>query len=127
MAIISFIFSNLWWMIPLCITIWFYYLIYNALISIGRYNIFTTLLITLPLRLITGLFKGLIASITLFFYGFITLLFIFLPFYLYTHWEIFKDLIVYISVFLIFAPFVYFIFKVFKEELNYYKELQNSK
>lgn len=127
MAIISFIFSNLWWMIPLGITIWFYYLIYNALVSIGRYNIFTTLLITLPLRLITGLFKGLVASITLFFYGFITLIFIFLPFYLYTHWEIFKDLIVYISIFLIFAPFIYYIFKVFKEELNYYKELQNSK
>lgn len=124
MSIISFLFSNMWWMIPLCITIYFYYLIYNLLINVGRTNILSTLLVTLPLRLITGVFKGFVYSIVLIFYGFITLLFIFLPFYFYFRYEIFKDIIVYGTIFLFFSPYIYFIIKVFKEELDHIKALK---
>lgn len=93
----------------------------------GRGNVLTTLLVTIPLRLISGVLKGFIYSIALIFYGFITLLFIFMPLYFYTHSEIFKDVIVYGTIFLFFAPYIYFIVKILKEELDYLKVLSSFK
>lgn len=120
------LFYNLWWIIPLILTICFYYLIYRSLVRIGRLSIISTLILTIPLRLISGLFKGFVTSIVFIFYGFLTLLFIFFPFYWYSKNEIFKDIIVYGTVLLFLMPYFYFIFKVFKEELDHYKSMQDS-
>ena len=109
------------------VTIYFYYLIYNVVVDLGHLNKFTTLFISLPIRLIIGLFKGLITSIPVTFYGFIFLLFTSLPLYWILNVEIYKDVIVNGTIFLFFTPYLYFIIKVFKEELEHYNALTISK
>jgi Zn-dependent protease len=127
MAIISFIFSNLWWIFPLIIIGFIFHTIYQFLVNVGRINKITFFLISLPLRLITSLFKGLLASILITFYGFITMCFIIIPIHLMTHWAPLKDIGVGLTLIMIFAPFFYYFIKTFKQELELYKILHNSK
>jgi hypothetical protein len=127
MAIISFILSNLWWMIPLIIIGFIFYTVYEFLVNIGHTNKITFFLISLPLRLITSLFKGLLASVLITFYGFITLMFIAVPIFLITNWAPLKDICVGLTFIMIFAPFFYYFIKTFKQELELYKLLHGSK
>jgi Zn-dependent protease len=127
MAIISFIFSSLWWIIPLLIIGYISFTVYRFLVDAGHTNKFTFFLISLPLRLFTSLFKGLLASIIITFYGFITVCFIIVPIHLMTHWAPLKDIGVGLTLIMIFAPFFYYFIKTFKEELELYKILHNSK
>ncbi len=94
---------------------------YKMLVDLGHANKFTFLLISMPLRLVASLFKGLLASIIITFYGFITLMFIAIPFYLIFHWEWIKNACVWLTIIMIFAPFFYYFIKIFKEELELYK------
>jgi Zn-dependent protease len=118
---------NLWWIIPVLIIGYISFTVYYFLVNIGHTNKITFFLISLPLRLITSLFKGLLASILITFYGFITMCFIVIPIHLMTHWAPLKDIGVGLTLIMIFAPFFYYFIKTFKEELELYKILHNSK
>jgi hypothetical protein len=127
MAIISFIFSSLWWIIPLIIIGYISFTVYRFLVDVGHTNKITFFLISLPLRLFTSLFKGLLASLLITFYGFITLMFIAVPIHLMTHWAPLKDVCVGLTLIMIFAPFFYYFIKTFKQELELYKIMHSSK
>jgi hypothetical protein len=123
----AFLFYNLWWMIPVAVIIYTINLVYRFLVDTGHTNKFSFILISIPLRLITSLFKGLLASIIITFYGFIILMFIALPIHLMTFWAPLKDICIFFTFIMIFAPFFYYFIKIFKEELELYKILYSSK
>lgn len=81
----------------------------------------------MPLRLIMSIFKGLLASIIITFYGFITMCFIIVPLYLFTGWDSLKDVGVGLTLIMIFAPFFYYFIKTLKEELELFKIVHISK
>lgn len=123
----AFLFLNLWWIIPILIIVYAFYMAYSVLVDIGHTNKISFILISLPLRLFTSLFKGLLASIIITFYGFITMCFIIVPIHLMTHWAPLKDIGVGLTLIMIFAPFFYYFIKIFKEELELFKELHGNK
>jgi hypothetical protein len=123
----AFLFLNLWWIIPLIIIGYISFIVYRFLVDVGHTNKITFFLISLPLRLFTSLFKGLLASIIITFYGFITMCFIIVPIHLMTHWAPLKDIGVGLTLIMIFAPFFYYFIKIFKEELASFKELHGNK
>ena len=123
----TFLFLNLWWIIPLIIIGYISFIVYRFLVDVGHTNKITFFLISLPLRLFTSLFKGLLASIIITFYGFITMCFIIVPIHLMTHWAPLKDIGVGLTLFMIFAPFFYYFIKIFKEELALFKELHGNR
>jgi hypothetical protein len=121
------LFLNLWWIIPVIMIIGIGYLLYQFTVNVGYTNKVTFLLISLPLKLIASLFKGLFASIMITFYGFITMCFIIVPLYLITDWSFLKDIGVGLTLIMIFAPFFYYFIKTLKEELELFKIVHNSK
>ena len=120
------LFLNLWWIVPVIMIIGISYLLYQFTVNVGYANKITFLLVSLPLKLIASLFKGLLASLLITFYGFITLMFIAVPIHLITHWAPLKDVCVFLTLIMIFAPFFYYFIKIFKEELELYKILHIS-
>jgi hypothetical protein len=118
---------NLWWIIPVIIIGYIFFMFYYMAVHLGHTNKFTFILVSLPLRLFVSLFKGLITSIVVTFYGFITLMFIAVPIHLMTHWAPLKNICVGLTFIMIFVPFFYYFIKTFKEELELYKILHNSK
>ena len=121
------LFLNLWWIIPVIIIIGISYLLYKFTVNVGYANKVTFLLISLPLKLIASLFKGLFVSLLITFYGFITLMFIAVPIHLITHWAPLKDVCVFLTLIMIFAPFLYYFIKTLKEELELFKIVHISK
>ena len=121
------LFLNLWWIIPVIMIIGISYLLYQFTVNVGYANKVTFLLISLPLKLIASLFKGLFASIMITFYGFITLMFIAVPIHLITNWSPLKDICIGLTLIMIFAPFFYYFIKTLKEELELFKIVHNSK
>jgi hypothetical protein len=122
----AFLFFNLWWIIPVIIILYISHLIYNTLVHLGHTNKYSFILISIPLRLIMSIFKGLLASLLVTFYGFIILCSILVPVHLMTHWLFLKDFGIYATLIMIFAPFFYYFIKIFKEELELYKILHIS-
>ena len=122
----AFLFFNLWWIIPVIIILYISHLIYNTLVHLGHTNKYSFILISIPLRLIMSIFKGLLASILVTFYGFIILCSILVPMHLMTHWLFLKDFGIYTTLIMIFVPFFYYFIKIFKEELELYKILHIS-
>ena len=118
---------NLWWIIPVLIIGYIFFMFYYMAVHLGHTNKFTFILVSLPLRLFVSLFKGLLASIIITFYGFITMCFIIVPMHLMTHWAPLKDIGVGLTLIMIFAPFFYYFIKIFKEELALFKELHENK
>jgi hypothetical protein len=123
----AFLLLNLWWIIPILIIAYAFYMAYNVLVNIAHTNKISFIFISLPLRLFTSLFKGLLASIIITFYGFITMCFIIVPIHLMTHWAPLKDIGVGLTLIMIFAPFFYYFIKIFKEELELFKALHGPK
>jgi len=121
------LFLNLWWIIPVIMIIGISYLLYKFTVNVGYANKVTFLIISLPLKLIASLFKGLFASIMITFYGFITMCFIIVPLYLMTDWDFLKDIGVGLTLIMIFAPFFYYFIKTLKEELELFKIVHISK
>lgn len=96
-------------------------------VHLGHTNKFSFILVSIPLRLFVSLFKGLITSLVVTFYGFITLMFIAVPIHLMTYWAPLKDICVFLTIIMFFAPFFYHFIKTFKEELELYKIMHGSK
>lgn len=117
---------NLWWIIPVLIIGYIFFMIYYMAVHLGHTNKISFILISIPLRLFVSLFKGLITSLVVTFYGFITLMFIAVPIHLMTYWAPLKDICVGITLIMIFAPFFYHFIKTFKEELELYKIMHIS-
>lgn len=117
---------NLWWIIPLLIIGYIFFMIYYMAVHLGHTNKFSFILVSIPLRLFVSLFKGLITSLVVTFYGFITMCFIIVPLYLMTDWSFLKDIGVGSTLIMIFAPFFYHFIKAFKEELQLYKIMHGS-
>jgi hypothetical protein len=121
------LFLNLWWIIPVLIIGYIFFMFYYMAVHLGHTNKLSFILVSLPLRLFVSLFKGLITSLVVTFYGFITLMFIAVPIHLMTYWAPLKDLCVFLTLIMFFAPFFYYFIKTFKEELELYKILHVSK
>ena len=101
-------------------------MIYYMAVHLGHTNKISFILVSVPLRLFVSLFKGLITSLVVTFYGFITMCFIIVPLYLMTDWPFLKDIGVGSTLIMIFAPFFYHFIKTFKEELELYKIMHGS-
>jgi hypothetical protein len=117
---------NLWWIIPVLIIGYIFFMFYYMAVHLGHTNKLSFILVSVPLRLFVSLFKGLLASIIVTFYGFITVCFIIVPLYLMTDWSFLKDIGVGSTLIMIFAPFFYHFIKTFKEELELYKIMHGS-
>jgi hypothetical protein len=117
---------NLWWIIPVLIIGYIFFMFYYMAVHLGHTNKLSFILISIPLRLFVSLFKGLVTSLVVTFYGFITMCFIIVPLYLMTDWYFLKDIGVGSTLIMIFAPFFYHFIKTFKEELELYKIMHSS-
>ena len=117
---------NLWWIIPVLIIGYIFFMIYYMAVHLGHTNKISFILVSVPLRLFVSLFKGLITSLVVTFYGFITMCFIIVPLYLMTDWPFLKGIGVGSTLIMIFAPFFYHFIKDFKEELQLYKIMHGS-